>query len=315
MQIARRSDLVFVIILALALGGGVALIGYRIDPLLVWIGPLAMALVVLIGAKRPIRRFRAVRKSFPETWKSWLAENIPLYEEMAVEGRERFEHDIQMFLSDQSFEGVGAEVTDDLRLMVGAGAALMLAGRPEWELPHGRTILFYPESFDDRYDLGEGRDPFDDAPDIDGMVHPQGPVILSVPSVEEGWRYSGDGCNVVLHELAHLFDFDSQGADGVPSLMDPASAEAWQRLVRAEMRRARTGKSLLSRYAATHPSELFAVAVERFFERPVDMAALHPELFEALTNFFNLDPRPAASQTTSEADQGVSIMSRRWRAE
>jgi hypothetical protein len=81
-------------------------------------------------------------------------------------------------------------------------------------------------------------------------------------------------------------------AEGVPSLMDRSSAKAWSQLVRREMQYVRLGKSLLRRYAATNPAEFFAVAAENFFDRPQQLYDRHPELFEALTAFFNLDPRP-----------------------
>ena len=125
----------------------------------------------------------------------------------------------------------------------------------------------------------------------DGMVHAQGPIILSVNAVEADWARPGNGHNVVLHELAHLFDFEHGGAEGTPSLMDSASAEAWRALVRREMRRVRLGTSLLRGYAATNPAEFFAVAVENFFDRPATLHRRHPHLFEALVAFFNLDPR------------------------
>jgi Mlc titration factor MtfA (ptsG expression regulator) len=47
---------------------------------------------------------------------------------------------------------------------------------------------------------------------------------------------------------------------------------------------------MLRRYAAQNPAELFAVAVENFFERPDLMSRRHPELFAALRNIFRIDP-------------------------
>jgi hypothetical protein len=165
--------------------------------------------------------------------------------------------------------------------------------------------VFYPGRFDEGYDLE------DDAA-YDGMVHAQGPVLFSAPAVEDGWARA-DGYNVVLHELAHLFDFEgAPGADGVPSLMDPGSADAWRGLVREEMRRAQLGKSVLSRYASTAPAELFAVATEQFFERPVRLRRHHPRLFDALRAFYNLDPTPPGGEEDEPPTPLESLMARRW---
>src|SRR5690606_29021529 len=114
-------------------------------------------------------------------------------------------------------------------------------------------------------------------------------------------------------ELAHLFDLTGHGADGLPNLLDGASEGAWRALVKEEMRRVELGRSILRRYASTDPAELFAVAVEQFFERPVRLQRHHPRLFDALVALFHLDPRPPEGEEDEapEADR-PSFMARRW---
>ena len=288
MRIARPTSLFFTGCIAVLLGVCVAVVGGHVLDGGAWLGSVPVVIVLWYGGRQPFRRWRVARQSFPAAWRAWLAEHVQLYEALDADDRRRFELDIQFFLDEQTFEAVpGVEVTDIHKLAVAAGAALLLHGRPDWELGTRRTILFYPAHFDDDYH---------DTPfaTYDGMVHAQGPIILSIASVEEDWAQPGTGHNVVLHELAHLFDFDDSFAEGIPSLMDPKSAGAWRQLVQREMRLARVGKSLLRRYAATNPAEFFAVAVENFFDRPDRLYDRHPELFEALAAFFNLDPRSMA---------------------
>lgn len=284
MRIAKSGTLVYQALLALILGLGGTVVGAATPPLGAWLGLVPVVLILGIALRRPLRRWRLARRTFPEDWRAWLDAHVPLFGRLNTTARRRFERDVQFFLAENTFEGVdGVNVTPNLRLAVAAGAALMLHGRPDWEIEARRTFLFYPGSFDEDY--------FDSAyASFDGMVHAQGPVILSREAVEESWAQPDDGSNVVLHELAHLFDFNDTRADGAPSLMSPASAEAWGRLVRAEMRKARLGRSLLRRYAATNAAEFFAVAVENFFERPAALKRQHPQLFEAMVAFFNLNP-------------------------
>ena len=226
---------------------------------------------------------------------------MPLYSKLDAPDRERFERDVQFVLGEYSFEGIqDVEVTDTLRLSVAAGIAVLLHGRPSWELPGSRSILFYPERFDETY-YGTMTASYD------GMAHQQGPIILTVSAVEHSWRDPGDGNNVVLHELAHLFDFDNEGADGVPSLVNPVSAPDWQSLVRDEMRRVEQGRSMLRPYAAEAPSEFFAVAVEHFFEEPEPMARHHEELFRALVSFFRVDPRTGTPLDASTDALGEAL--------
>lgn len=285
MRIARRSSIVTTILLSLIIGGGVAVVGVEATSVGPLLGVAPALLVLVVGLRRPFRRWRVAQEPLPSQMRQWLQAHVPLYQRLDDRGREHFERDVQFVLDEYSFEGVnGVTVTDALRLSVAAGIAVLLYGRPSWELPGSRSVLFYPDRFDETYHGGTYAD-------YDGMAHAQGPIILTAPAVNASWSHADDGDNVVLHELAHLFDFDNEGPDGVPSLVNPASARDWQAMVRREMRRVREGRSVLRAYAAEAPSEFFAVAVEHFFEDPEQLARWHEELFRTLVLFFCLDPR------------------------
>ena len=310
MRLLRPSDALFAG--AIALGGGAAagvVVAQGAGAGVGFVVGLAVGLVIAaLAARRPLRRFRAAAGALSRRDRTWLRQHVPFYARAGADVRGHFERDVRIALAELRFEGAGGvEVTDELCLSVAAGVALLLHGRPDWELPSGRTVLFYAGSFDDQYDV-------DDRPEFDGMVHPQGPVILSVPAVRMGWARA-DGYNVVLHELAHLFDFQAAGADGLPSLLASGSAGAWMQLVRDEMRKARTGRSVLSGYAATAPAELFAVATEQFFERPARLRRHHPELFDAMVAFYRLDPTPPDGEDERPEEERASLMARRWEEE
>ena len=265
------------------------------------VGLAVWAAVVARTLRRPLRRVRLARRPFPTDDRAWLEAHVPVYAALDRPARGRFERDVVWLLDALQFEGAGGvDPTPRLRLMVAAGAAVLLHGHPDWEIPTERTVLLVPDTFDEAYG--------DEEPGVyDGMVHSQGPVVLSVRAVEEGWAHR-DGHNVVLHELAHVFDFEGWEADGAPSFLDPRSAEAWRQLVRREMRRAERGDGVLRSYAATAPAELFAVATEQFFERPARLRNRHPELFEALVAFYNATPPDEEAPADTE-----SLMARRWR--
>jgi Mlc titration factor MtfA (ptsG expression regulator) len=285
MRIARHSSLITTGLLAVIIGGGVSIVGIEATSIGPALGLIPVFIILLIGLRRPFRRWRVARQELSDERRLWIRRHVPLYRKLDAEGQARFERDVQFVLDEYSFEGVqGVTATDPLKLSVATGIAVLLHGRPSWELPGSRSVLFYPDRFDETYhETVEAS--------YDGMAHEQGPILLTVSAVERSWDDPGDGNNVVLHELAHLFDFDNEGADGVPSLVAAASAPDWQALVREEMRRIEQGRSLLRPYAAEAPSEFFAVAVEHFFEQPEPMARHHDELFQALRAFFQLDPR------------------------
>ena len=59
---------------------------------------------------------------------------------------------------------------------------------------------------------------------------------------------------------------------------------------RVERERLASGNSLLHPYGLKNEAELFAVAVESFFQEPLRVRAAHPDLYALLAEFFNQDP-------------------------
>ena len=261
------------------------------------VGAALWAAAVAWAARRELALAQA--PGLTDADREWLGAHVPVYR--AGGDPDRFEDDVRWALAAFRYEAAaGAEATRELRLAVAAGAATLLHGLPGWRLPTERTILFVPEAFDEAY--GD-----EEPPAFDGMVHSQGPVVLSARAVLRGWTRT-NGSNVVLHELAHLLDFDGEAdADGMPSLLDPRSADAWGELVRSEMARAARGDGILRAYASTNAAELFAVSTEVFFERPAQLRAHHPELYAALRTVYGFEPpdEPIGRRTGS-------MMAARW---
>lgn len=289
MRIARRSTVAYAGIMAVLVAGVVGVTVAEVTNGPLWqaglSGVVSGVLVLAVSLRRVVRRWRVAQRSLSDERRQWLQDRVLLYQRLDDDGKRRFERDVLFALDEYAFEGVGdVTVTDTLRMGVAAGIAVILHGRPDWELPRGRTVLLYPDRFDDDYYGG-------DYASYDGMAHEQGPIILTAYAVENSWDVPDNGDNVVLHELAHLFDFDNVGPDGVPSLVASESAAAWQELVSDEMKRVRLGRSILDPYAAEAPSEFFAVATEHFFEEPDLMARRHADLFRALCAAYNVDPR------------------------
>ncbi|MBO6574740.1 MAG: zinc-dependent peptidase [Rhodothermales bacterium] len=284
MRILTRSHLAYTLVLATLIGVGIgtmSALGLEAG----WFpGLIAFAAMVVLLQRKSLRRWRTTRAPLPEWKRKWLATHLPLYTSLSQTDRGRFDVDVQIVLNEWRFEGVnGAQPTEARRLSVAAGAALLMHGHPEWELPYRQGVLFYPDHFDDDYDIEAHAD-------FDGMAHQQGPIILSIRALDTAWNRPGDG-NVVLHELAHLLDYKTEFADGMPALVDARSADAWADLVDREMDRIERGDSIIRDYGATEPAEFFACAVESFFVEPSRLARHHAELFGALKALFNLDPR------------------------
>ena len=93
--------------------------------------------------------------------------------------------------------------------------------------------------------------------------------------------------------------------NGTPPLRDEAQAKRWHDVMTAEYNRLieeseHHRATLLDSYGTTNEGEFFAVTTECFFDRPVDLRAEHPELYEVFKDYYQQDP--AARSGSLESD-------------
>lgn len=251
------------------------------------LGPLAALLVLGPGLRRGLRRRALVRQPFPEAWREILQRRVPFYRGLQGARRHRFEDDLRIFLQEQRIFAVkGAELDDETRVLIGASAAMLGLGLPDFEWPNVRDILVYPGSFDEEYEVGQGG--------ILGMVHTQGPVVFSKRDLCHGFARATDGHNVGLHELAHVMDMGTGRADGVPQGLSWVATAPWIEVMADRLaklrRRQKRKRPVLRSYAGTNEAEFFAVAVEVFFEQPQRLWERDRTLYRMLAEYFGQDP-------------------------
>jgi Mlc titration factor MtfA (ptsG expression regulator) len=246
------------------------------------------------------RRRALTSAPFPDEWRKLLERRVEFYRALPEDGeaRRRFEDDVRIFLAEQRIYGAGEgqhrlELGDETRLLIASSAAILGHGIPAFEWPRMRDIVVHPRAFDENYsNEGESH--------IAGMVHHQGPILYSERDLKLGFRRH-DGHNVGLHELAHVLDLADGHADGVPVGASWVSSAPWLEIVTDRLRKLRQDRypNVLRDYAATNEAELFAVAVESFFERPHALAEKDPELYEMLRDYFGQDPAAAPRRRSS----------------
>jgi Mlc titration factor MtfA (ptsG expression regulator) len=242
------------------------------------------------------RRRRALRlRPFPRAWKRILERRVPLAQKLPPPLRRRLLGLIQVFLADKPFIGCGGQAIDDeVRVTVAAQACLLLLGQTsEACYPRLRQVLVYPGPFVvPRRQLLPGG-VVDEQPQLlAGESWAQGQVVLAWSEVLAGAADPADGRNVVLHEFAHQIDQDSGEADGRPWQHDALARQRWAAALDEGLARLRGAVSdTFDAYGGSHPAEFFAVATEAFFERPADVAADAPALYQALSRLYRLDPQ------------------------
>ncbi len=126
---------------------------------------------------------------------------------------------------------------------------------------------------------------------VRGEASSFGIIRLSWLDIAEGHNNASNGVNLALHEFAHALLIDNVREDGDFQFIEADTYLAFLQLAEEEMIRMKNSQSHFFRnYAATNIHEFFAVSVENFFERPVDMERELPTLFFSLTKLLKINP-------------------------
>jgi Mlc titration factor MtfA (ptsG expression regulator) len=253
---------------------------------------------ILRGAGHRAREWlplRSAEAGFPEEWRTWLHEHVPLCTMLPEELRHTHEDLVLKFLARKPFIGcAGLEVTEHMRVVIAGHACLLVLARGLSAYSQVREILVYPGEFvARRRNVG-----------FDGVVHEHAQVLRgessSLGQVVLSWADvlapAGLGHNLVVHEFAHQLDQAKGRANGSPFKFASATQrQRWADVMNREFEQHRRNavvgeQTLLSHYGATSPAEFFAVCSEVFFELPQAMRYVHPALYTELSRYYRLDP-------------------------
>lgn len=243
------------------------------------------------------RRDEIRRRPFPADWRAIIARNVPYVALLPDADRAELEGLVQVFLAEKQFEGCGGlQLTDEIRVTIAAQACILLLHRQTDDFSKLVSILVYPFTYvaSGERNLGGGL-ASDDPQARLGESWVSGVVVLVWDSVRAGAADIHDGQNVVLHEFAHQLDQESGASDGAPILPRNSMYVAWARVLGHDFDQLvhdakDQHKTLIDAYGATNPAEFFAVVTETFFEKPRQLKAKHPELYEQLHQFYQQDP-------------------------
>jgi Mlc titration factor MtfA (ptsG expression regulator) len=255
-----------------------------------------MGIWFAVSATRKARRLAIMRQPFPPAWHELLLKGLPPYAHLPQPLQARLQAYTMLFLAEKHFEGCGGqEISDEVRVTISAQACLLLIGQQTKCYPKLRSVLVYPHTY-----IAGGKGSFGaqhEAPSARlGESWQTGVVVLSWNSVKGGATNFDDGQNVTLHEFAHQLDQEDGAADGTPILKDVSCYRPWSRALTKEYsnflsRVKKHRKTVVDRYGATNPAEYFATATEAFFEKPDQLSEKQPDLFDALQQYYQLDPR------------------------
>lgn len=235
---------------------------------------------------------------FKPGWEDILEEHLVIYRDLPRELKPKLRVRISDFIPNVYWEGVkGLEITEEMMVLVAAQACLLtinMEGNPYVRL---KSIILFPEVFTHKETSSkDGLIVSERKSRVSGLSYDRGTVSLAWDEALHGASNRHDGYNVVIHEFAHQLDQDDGYANGAPILRRPQDYKAWSEVMQREFekltRDSSHGKAtVLDDYGATNPAEFFAVATETFLEKGRKMHKHHPELYELMQQYYQLDPR------------------------
>lgn len=242
-------------------------------------------------------RDRRKRQPFPALWAALVEDFLPFYQRLLPDERRQFQGHLQVFLAEKQFIGCGGlQITEEMRVGIGAIACLLLLNGHGNPFPRLRSILVYPSAY--VVTETEVKHPFwvEEKRVVRlGESWVQDQVVLAWDQVAYDRQHWQDGHNLVLHEFAHQLDQADGIAEGVPILPTAADYQTWAAVMGAAYQRlcwqVQQGQSGgMDDYGATNPAEFFAVATETFFEQPHALRQHHRDLYDLFQRYYRLDP-------------------------
>lgn len=247
---------------------------------------LGAILFILFGNKK-MKVDEAKEIHFKDEWEQILQDNIAVYEKFSDELKQKLKTHILLFLNRVEFEGVREQqIDDEVKLTIAAQACLLIVNQEQYIYHKLKKVVVYPRAY---------KVPEKESAIILGQSCSSGVVYLSWDATEHGAVNWQDGRNVAIHEFAHQLDQEDGLADGVPLVTLTSCSSSFAEMIADEYletleRSTKRKRHVIDDYAKTNPAEFFSVATESFFEKPSQMKKKHTELYEALKDYYKVDP-------------------------
>lgn len=187
----------------------------------------------------------------------------------------------------------GFELTDRMRVVIGAQAGVLALGLPDDCYRDVGTIIVHPTTMRvDRTSAGpvEGTETCGSV-DLLGEAVFDGPVVIAWDAASASARHPERGTDVVFHELAHKIDMLDGIVDGTPPLLPGPFVDRWVEVNTAAFDALEAhGDPVIDDYGATDAGEFFAVVTEHFLTIPDELAGAHPDLYDVYREVYGQDP-------------------------
>ncbi|MDR3711861.1 MAG: zinc-dependent peptidase [Puia sp.] len=262
----------------------IVIISALVMGILVLHGPLT-ALLQKIYTRHQFKQFIA-RETF---YHSVVSRYMRYYNRLTLEEQRKFLFRTFQFQQSKNFHFIEVKETAEMPILVSAVAVQLTFGLEKFKLNYFDDIFILR----DDYHYGFYSRPF--------MGHvDQSGIYLSWDNFIKGVSGQAPNCNVGLHEMAHALayvNFIMQTEEDKHFKKEFTNFSKVARPIFTSMQEG--ARNLLGDYAATNYHEFWAVAVEVYFENPVQFQHELPTLYEAMSRVLNQDPLNFAKGNTT----------------
>ncbi|GAB4248083.1 MAG: zinc-dependent peptidase [Ekhidna sp.] len=249
-----------------------------------------MELLLLIAVPFVARwfiRFRQTGNFFPAFYlgtkqKEFIQKNFQFYQKLPPKSKKIFERRVALFISSKKFIPRQMDhVTWEMKVLIAASAIQLTFGFPKVNLSFFRHILVYPDAFFSNENQAHHK----------GEVNPKAKaIVLSWRHFVEGYL-KPDGRNLGLHEMAHALRLENRIMNHEYNFLNEEVLNEWEKIASVTMKEIQEGtETFFRKYGGVDREEFFAVAVENFFERPLDFNQHHPYTYKTLCRLLRQDP-------------------------
>lgn len=215
-------------------------------------------------------------------YNEWLPAHNGYFKSLPADLRRRFLERALRFASTKKFNCINLPFDDKMPLLISAASVQISFGLDKYLLDFFDTVYILQHN----YNYGLCQKPFEGHVNADG-------IYLSWDNFMKGFENYNDGDNVGIHEMAHALAYVNFMA-GANDGQDEAFIRrfyAFSDVARPIFNAMQNGEiNLLNNYAATNYNEFWAVAVETFFEKSLQMKIEMPHLYTSLCSLLNQDP-------------------------
>ena len=94
------------------------------------------------------RRRQLLAAPFPDEWRSFLSNNVPLYSLLTETEQAKLQSDLRVFVAERTWEGcAGLTVTDEMMVTIAAQACLLVLNIEHDYFSRVPSILIYPSGY------------------------------------------------------------------------------------------------------------------------------------------------------------------------